>query len=85
MKDMNGQTKCSILREIRRKVCALNGLENTERDCHYRGEDCKGTCPYCDAQLERSNSLLEAKRQRGEMVRYDGLREQYESAKKEMK
>ena len=85
MKDMNGQTKCAILREIRRKVCALNGLENTERDCRYRGEDCKGTCPYCDAQLERINSLLEAKRQRGEMVRYDGLREQYESAKKEMK
>ena len=76
-KEMDGQTKCAFLRDIRRKVCALNGLENTERDCRYRGEDCKGTCPYCDAQLERINALLDAKRQRGEVISYEGLKEGY--------
>ena len=76
-KEMNGQTKCAVLREIRRKVCALNGLENTERDCMYKGDDCKGTCPYCDAQLKRINAQLEAKRQRGEAIRFDGLKELY--------
>ena len=76
-KEMDGQTKCAFLRDIRRKVCALNGLENTERDCRYRGEDCKGTCPYCDAQLERINALLDAKRQRGEVISYEALKEGY--------
>ena len=74
----NGQSKCAILREIRRKVCALNGLENIERDCRYKGDDCKGTCPYCDAQLEHINSQLESKRQQGETINYDGLKELYQ-------
>ncbi len=73
---MRGQSKCAILREIRRKVCALNGLENTEPDCRYKGDDCIGTCPFCDAQLERINIQLEAKRQQGETIHYDGLKEQ---------
>ena len=76
-KEMNGQTKCAVLREIRRKVCALNGLDNTDRDCMYKGDDCKGTCPYCDAQLERINAKLEAKRQLGELISFDGLKELY--------
>ena len=75
---MNGQTKCAILREIRRKVCALNGLENTEADCRYKGEDCIGTCPFCDTQLERINARLEAKRQQGETINYEGLNEVYQ-------
>ena len=75
---MNGQTKCAILREIRRKVCALNGLENTERDCRYKGEDCIGTCPFCDAQLERINAQLEEKRKQGETINYEGLNEPYQ-------
>ena len=74
---MRGQLKCAILRKIRRKVCALNGLENNEADCRYKGDDCKGTCPFCDAQLERINSFLEAKRQRGETIIYEVLNELY--------
>ena len=76
---MDGHTKCAILREIRRMVCALNGIENTERDCRYRGKDCKGTCPYCDAQLERINAQLGIKRQRGEAINYEGLKEVYDN------
>lgn len=72
-----GQTKCAVLREIRRMVCAQNGLVFTEKECMYKGDDCKGTCPYCDAQLKRINAQLEAKRQRGEVIRFDGLNELY--------
>jgi len=72
-----GQTKCAILREIRRKVCELNGIDLTERDCMYSGGDCTGTCPFCDSRLERINALLEEKRLRGETVHYEGLIELY--------
>ncbi len=72
-----GQTKCAILREIRRNVCELNGIEETERDCMYTGDDCKGTCPFCDMQLERINAQLTAIRNRGETVSFEGLKELY--------
>ena len=77
-----GQTKCAILREIRRKVCELNGLDITERDCRYMGEDCKGTCPFCDALLARINTELETKSLRWEAVIYEGLSETYTSMMK---
>ena len=64
------RTKCDILREIRRKVCELNGLEYTEKDCPHADGCRKGSCPACDAQLVRINRQLEAKRLRGETVRY---------------
>jgi len=72
-----GQNKCDILRQIRRKVCALNGIENTERDCMYTGDDCKGTCPFCDMQLERINAQLAVIRNRGKTVSFEGLKELY--------
>ena len=52
---MTGKTKCELLKEIRRKICELNGLENLEKDCPYADECLTGTCPACDAQLERIN------------------------------
>lgn len=76
---MTGKNKCELLKGIRRKICELNGLENSETDCPYADECLKGTCPSCDAQLERINLQLEAKRLRGETVIYDGLSETYES------
>ena len=75
---MTGKTKCELLKEIRRKICKLNGLENSEKDCPYADECLTGTCPACDAQLERINLQLEAKRLRGEAIRYDGLQECFE-------
>ena len=72
-----GTTKCELLRSIRRKVCELNGLEFTDRECPYADKYCKGTCPACDAELGRINLQLEEKRRRGEPVYYDGLKELY--------
>ena len=79
---MTGKTKCELLKEIRRKICELNGLENSEADCPRADECLKGTCPVCEAQLERINSQLEAKCLRGETVIYEGLSKTYESLMK---
>lgn len=74
---MTGKTKCDLLREIRRKVCELNGLDYSEQDCPH-AEGCrKGTCPACEAQLERINALLKDKRLSGGSVHYEGLTEIY--------
>ena len=75
---MTGKTKCDLLREIRRKVCELNGLDYSEQNCPH-AEGCrKGTCPSCEAQLERINALLEDKRRRNDPVSFDGLKELYD-------
>lgn len=72
-----GQTKCAILREIRRKVCELNGIDHAEHDCMYTGDDCKGTCPFCDMQLERINAQIKAVFNRGEPVTFEGMKDMY--------
>ena len=60
-------------------IRTLVHLSGCRLDCAY----ClKGTCPACDAQLERINLQLEAKRLRGEAVIYDGLSETYENRMK---
>ena len=46
---MTGKQKCNILRQIRRDIAAANQLDYNERDCTHTG-DCRGTCPYCEAQ-----------------------------------
>ena len=42
---MTGKTKCELLKEIRRKICELNGLENSETDCPYADECCAAQTP----------------------------------------
>ena len=81
---MECRSRCILLREIRRKVCDINGLEYDEPDCPH-AEDCRrGTCPACEAQLERINVLLEERRRHGLAVSYDGLTEVYEDKRKSL-
>lgn len=75
---MNGNKKCALLREVRKRICELNGLEYNETDCHHADECVKGACPACEAQLERINVQLQAKRLRGETVIYESLSETFE-------
>lgn len=69
---MTGKQKCKILRQIRRDIAAANQLDYTERDCTHTG-DCRGTCPYCEAQLKRLEDELARRRSLGQRVAVMGL------------
>ena len=76
---MKKNNRCALLRDIRRKVCELNGLDCPEEDCPNADTCREDTCPACEAQLDRINRLLEDKRRRGEPVSFDGLKDEYET------
>lgn len=69
---MTGKQKCRILRQIRRDIAAANQLDYTERDCTHKG-DCRGTCPYCEAQLKRLEDELAERRSLGQRIAVMGL------------
>lgn len=47
---MQGKDKCKFLRNLRKKIAEVNGIEYNESDCPFTGQ-CKGTCAKCDKQL----------------------------------
>lgn len=74
---MNGIEKCKLLREIRKQVCADNGLPFTEEECPNEHPDCRGTCPACELHLQRLNKMLDELKRKGVKVNYDGIKERY--------
>ena len=77
MMTMNGIEKCKLLREIRKQVCADNGLPFTEEECPNEHPDCRGTCPACELHLQRLNKMLDELKRKGVKVNYDGIKERY--------
>lgn len=69
---MTGKEKCRVLRRIRRDVAEANGIPVTERECTHQG-DCRGTCPYCEAELKKLEGALEEKRSLGQRIAVMGL------------
>lgn len=55
-----GREKCEILKAIRAYVANRYGIEYTPSECNHEGE-CRGTCPKCDAELEKIQVELEKK------------------------
>lgn len=47
---MNGKAKCAVLKEIRRRVAAANGIPYETEECSHTGE-CRGTCPRCESEV----------------------------------
>ena len=73
-----GKNRCKYLKEVRQRIADENGIPLQQHECTFKGE-CSGTCPFCDSQLERINARLDAKRQRGETINFDGLKELYKN------
>lgn len=69
---MTGKQKCHILRQIRRDIAAANQLDYHERDCTHEGP-CRGTCPYCEAELRKLEKELTGLRSLGRRVAVMGL------------
>ena len=65
---MQGKQKCTILKEIRRKIALENGIPYQTRDCTHTGE-CSGTCPFCESEVRYLESELKKKASLGEKVK----------------
>ena len=58
---MTGKEKCEYLKHLREQIAKDSRIEGFEfRGCDNQGE-CKGYCPYCDAEVERLTELLKEK------------------------
>ena len=65
---MQGKQKCTILKEIRRKIALENGIPYQTRDCTHTGE-CSGTCPFCESEVRYLESELKKKASLGKKVK----------------
>ena len=52
-----GRKKCRILKGIRMKIAAANGISYAPHKCSHKG-DCKGTCPACEREIRYIESEL---------------------------
>ncbi len=55
-----GKRKCEQMRSIRRAVAEKYGLQYDPEPCTYE-DDCPGTCPKCDAELNDLQRQLDEK------------------------
>lgn len=67
-----GREKCRILKEIRRRIAEVNGIEYVTSECRYKG-DCAGTCPKCEAEVRYLEAELRARRLLGKAVMLAGV------------
>lgn len=67
-----GRRTCEVLKEVRRKVAQENNIALTERECTFEG-DCRGTCPYCEAEVRYLERELQRRKALGRAVAVAGL------------
>ena len=67
---MTGKDKCNILKAVRVKIAALNGIEYTPNQCPHEGPG-PGTCPACEAEAEGLLAKLFEKELDGKSINID--------------
>ncbi len=67
-----GKQTCKILKEIRRQIAEVNGIEFATSECRYKG-DCLGTCPKCKAEVRYLEQQLRARSLAGKAVSLAGI------------
>ena len=65
---MTGKEKCKILRQIRREIAQANHIPYPPDECDYEGEDCPGSCPRCEQEMDYLEMCLINKRRAGQDV-----------------
>lgn len=58
---MTGKEKCNCLKQIRKTIADLNGIEYHPRECDEEVCNC-GTCSLCDQEAEQLLAALRKKR-----------------------
>ncbi len=69
---MNGKDKCNLLKSIRCKIAMENGIDYRPAECYFQGE-CKGTCPRCEAELQKLTVELQKLKDTGKRVAVAGI------------
>ena len=69
---MKGKNKCKILKEIRQKIADENDIPFVTSECTHKG-DCRGTCPYCEAEVRYLEQELSKRRSLGKAVTVAGI------------
>ncbi|MBQ7489396.1 MAG: hypothetical protein IJT51_02620 [Bacteroidales bacterium] len=67
-----GKQTCEYLKSVRRKVAMENDIPLVERECTHEG-DCRGTCPYCEAEVRYLEKELRKRSQLGKAVTVAGI------------
>lgn len=64
---MNGKDICNLLKQYRKELSEKNGIDYKIKDCSH-GDDCKGTCPFCEKETDELYALLMENESNGENV-----------------
>lgn len=64
---MNGKDICNLLKQYRKELSEKNGIDYKIEDCSH-GDDCKGTCPFCEKETDELYALLIENESNGENV-----------------
>lgn len=67
-----GKRTCEFLKEVRQRVARENGIPLEIRECTHKG-DCRGTCPYCEAEVRYLEQELSKHRSLGKAVTVAGI------------
>ena len=70
--NMNGKSKCAILKEIRKQIAENNNIEYIISECKHQG-NCKGTCPKCESEVRYLEKELDKRRKAGKAVAIAGI------------
>ena len=70
---MTGKEKCKLLRQMRKEIAAINEIPYFPTECTYEGDDCKGSCPMCEAEAAYLDRALNEKAARGATIRLSGV------------
>ena len=67
---MTGKEKCNCLKQLRKTIAELNGIEYHPRECDEEVCNC-GTCSLCDQEAEQLLAALRKKEASGSPIRID--------------
>ena len=67
-----GKRTCEVLKDVRRCVARENGIPLREHKCTFEGE-CRGTCPYCEAEVRYLERELQRRLSLGKAVTVAGI------------
>lgn len=69
---MTGWEKCEQLKKIRKLIAEANDIPYEIEECEHL-EECIGTCPKCEAEVEYINRALTYRAKSGKKIVVDGL------------
>lgn len=67
-----GKHKCQQLKSVRKRIADENGIPLEQRECTYDGP-CRGTCPYCEAEVRYLERALADRIRMGRAATVAGL------------